>query len=310
MGEADRYQEYKIRKRQFTLGQPGNALMWLFAFNVIFYLVLLTIKTGLSVNEQSQNVFYTQVVNWFQLPAGLLKLSERPWTTLTYMFSDVALLRALSNMLWLWAFGSILQNLTGNKKLIPVYLYGGLSGALFFIVASNLIPSNKAALDTAGLLGANAAIMSVAVAATLIAPDYRFFSHIRGGIPIWVLTVVYIAIDLAGVASQQAAQAIAHIGGAAAGLLFVLLLRRQIDGSNWMNNVYGWVINLFNPDRKKKNNSVKEKVFYKAGNRKPFSKTSNITEQRIDEILDKISQKGYRYLTEEEKNILRRASEE
>jgi membrane associated rhomboid family serine protease len=310
MGEADRYQEYKIKKYRFTLGQPGNALMWLFAFNVIFYLVLLTIKTGLSVNEQSQHVFYTQVVNWFQLPAGLSKLSERPWTTLTYMFSDVALLRAISNMLWLWAFGSILQNLTGNKKLIPVYLYGGLAGALFFIVASNLIPSNKVALDTAGLLGANAAIMSVAVAATLIAPDYRFFSHIRGGIPIWVLTVVYIAIDLAGVASHQAAQAIAHIGGAAAGSLFVLLLRRQIDGSNWMNNVYGWVINLFNPERKKKNNPVKEKVFYNAGNRKPFSKTSNVTEQRIDEILDKISQKGYRYLTEEEKNILRRASEE
>jgi hypothetical protein len=30
----------------------------------------------------------------------------------------------------------------------------------------------------------------------------------------------------------------------------------------------------------------------------------------VDEILDKISQKGYNYLTEDEKNILRRASEE
>lgn len=310
MGEADRYQEYKIRKRQFTLGQPGNALVWLFAFNVIFYLVLLTIKTGLSVNEQSQNVFYTQVVNWFQLPASLPKLGERLWTVLTYMFSDVVLFRAISNMLWLWAFGSILQNLTGNKKLIPVYLYGGLAGALFFILAGNLIPANKTAIDTNNLLGANASVMAVAVAATMIAPDYRFFRHIRGGIPIWVLTVLYIVIDLAGVASQNTTHAIAHIGGGVAGLLFVLLLRRQVDMSNWMNNLYSWFVDLFNPNKKKKRYSVKEKVFYNAGNRKPFSKTSNVTEQRIDEILDKINQKGYKYLTDEEKAILKKAGEE
>ena len=37
MGEADRYQEYKIKKYRFTLGQPGNALMWLFAFNIANY---------------------------------------------------------------------------------------------------------------------------------------------------------------------------------------------------------------------------------------------------------------------------------
>ena len=310
MGEADRYQEYKIRKRQFSLGQSGNALMWLFVFNVIFYLVLLTIKTGLSVNEQSQSVFHAQVVAWFQLPASLTKLGERAWTIFSYMFSDVVLFRAISNMLWLWAFGSILQNLTGNKKLIPVYLYGGLAGALFFILASNLIPASKTSIDTAGLLGANASIMAVAVTVTMISPDYRFFRHIRGGIPIWVLTIIYIVIDLAGVASQDPAQAIAHIGGGAAGLSFVLLLRRQIDGSNWMNNLYSRFIDLFDPDKKKKSHSVKEKVFYNTGNRKPFSKTANITEQRVDEILDKINQKGYEYLTEEEKNILRRASEE
>lgn len=310
MGEADRYQEYKIKKQRFTLGQADNALMWLFAFNVIFYLVLLTIKVGLSVNEQSQNVFYTQVADWFQLPASLSKFSGRPWTVLSYMFSDVVLFRAVSNMLWLWAFGSILQNLTGNKKLIPVYLYGGLAGALFFILASYLIPVNKETIDTAGLLGANTSIMAIAVAATMIAPDYRFFRHIRGGIPIWVLTVAYIVIDLAGVASQNKAQAIAHVGGGLAGLSFVLLLRRNIDGSAWMNNLYGWFINLFNPDKKNSSYSVKEKVFYNTGNRKPFNKTANVTEQRIDEILDKINQKGYQHLTEEEKTILKRASEE
>ena len=160
------------------------------------------------------------------------------------------------------------------------------------------------------LLGANAAVIAVAVAATMIAPNYRFFRHIRGGIPIWILTVIYIAIDVAGVAAQPAAQPIAHIGGAVAGVLFVILLQHKTDGSIWMNNLYHWFINLFNPNKNKVKSSVKDKVFYNTGNRRPYNKTSNITGQRVDEILDKISQKGYEHLTNEEKEILKRASED
>ena len=310
MGESDRFIDYKIKKQRFTLGQPDNALMWLFVLNVIFFLVLATIKVAVSVNDNSDAVFYSQVVNWFYLPADVFKLGSRPWTVLTYMFSDVEVFRAISNMLWLWAFGGILQNLTGNRKLIPVYLYGGFAGAVFFIAASYLIPTNKAIIDSANLLGANTGVLAVAVAATIIAPNYRFFRNIRGGIPVWVLTIVYIAIDLAGVAVQPAAQPIAHIGGAVAGFLFVMLLKNGMDGSTWMNNLYSWFINLFNPKKNKERNTVKEKVFYNTGNRSPYKKTSNVTEQRVDEILDKINQKGYNYLTKEEKDILKRASED
>ena len=51
-------------------------------------------------------------------------------------------------------------------------------------------------------------------------------------------------------------------------------------------------------------------MFYNTGTRNPYHKTSNVTEQRVDEILDKISQKGYNALTKEEKDILKRASED
>lgn len=310
MGESDRYIDYRIKKQRFTLGNPDNALMWLFAINVIFFLILQTIRVAINVNDHSDAVFYSQVTGNFQLPASLLNLSKKPWTIISFMFSDVNLMRAFSNMLWLWGFGSVLQNLTGNRKLIPVYLYGGFAGALFFIVAVYLIPTNRAIIDAMGLLGANAPVMAVAVAATAIAPNYRFFSHIRGGIPIWVLTAIYIAIDLAGVAAGPAATPIAHLGGAAAGFLFVKMLKNNIDGSDWMNNFYNWFINLFNPNKKKKTNTVKERVFYNTGTRTPYQKTSNVTEQRVDEILDKINQKGYNALTKEEQDILKRASED
>jgi membrane associated rhomboid family serine protease len=310
MGESDRYIDYKLKKKRFTLGQPDNALMWLFAINVIFFLILLTIKVAINVNDHSSAAFNTQVVNWFQLPGSLVSLSKKPWTLISYMFSDVELMRALSNMLWLSAFGAVLQNLTGNKKIIPVYLYGGFAGAIFFIAAVYLIPTNKAVINSLGLLGANASVMAVAIAATMIAPSYRFFKDIRGGIPIWILTVIYVAIDLASIAQGPAAFPIAHIGGAFAGFLFVKMLKNNMDGSEWMNNFYNWFINLFNPNKKKQTNCVKERVFYNIGSKSPYNKTSIVTEQRVDEILDKINQKGYDHLTKEEKDILKRASED
>ncbi|HUS00287.1 MAG TPA: DUF6576 domain-containing protein, partial [Chitinophagaceae bacterium] len=121
---------------------------------------------------------------------------------------------------------------------------------------------------------------------------------------------LYVIIDFAGVSGLSAAYNISHLAGAFTGFMFVFSLRRGSDWSLWMNDLYDWFINLFNPDKKASaKRRIKEKVFYNTGNQKPFVKRSNITQQRIDEILDKINQKGYHLLTEEEKNILKRAGE-
>ena len=312
MGEADRYSEYKkIKRNKFTLGQDGNALVALFTLNVIFFLVLLMAQVVYFFYQQTPQLYNAQVVQWFELPSSLSKLSERPWTILTYMFSDTGqnLIRIISNMLWLWAFGYILQEMTGNDKLIPIYIYGGVLGGIVFIAANYLIPPLRILGNSTALLGANAGTMAVAMATTTLSPNHKFFTQIRGGIPIWVLMAAYLFIDLVGVASLNAAYSLSHLAGATAGFVFVLLLRKGKDGSVWMNRLYDWFINLFNPDKKSKT-SVKEKVFYNTGNRTPYSKQAIVTQQRVDEILDKINQKGFEFLTEEEKKILKKASEE
>jgi len=312
MGETDRYQDYKkAPRRKFNLGQDSNAVMNLFVLNVIFFLLLLLIQVTYFFYQQTPELYNAQVLQWFELPASLTKLSERPWTLLTYMFTDTGnhIMRILSNMLWLWAFGYILQEMTGNDKIIPIYIYGGLLGGIVFIAANYLIPPIQSQVGRAALLGANAASISVAMATTTLSPNHKFFTMIRGGIPIWVLMAVYLIIDFVGVASLSAAYSLSHLGGALAGFLFVVFLRRGKDGSVWMNTLYDWFINLFNPYKKSKP-SVKDKVFYNTGNRKPFNKTSNITQQRVDEILDKINQRGYHFLTDEEKDILKKAAED
>ena len=311
MGESDRYGEFKNPKKGMLLGDDGNAMVALFAINIIFFLLLMLIQVAYYYMQQSTAVYNAEIVQWFALPASITKLSERPWTIVTYMFSDTGLniIRLISNMIWLWAFGYLLQQMAGNDKLIPIYIYGGLLGGIVFIAAHYIIPPLQPSTNTSVLLGANAGTLAVAMATTTLSPDYRFFTQIRKGIPIWVLMSIYIIIDFAGIADKGAAYSLSHLGGALAGFLFVVFLRRGRDGSLWMNQFYTWLMNLFNPYKKPSKEKIKETVFYNTGKRKPFEKTTNITQQRVDEILDKISQKGYHFLTEEEKDILKKASE-
>ena len=76
-----------------------------------------------------------------------------------------------------------------------------------------------------------------------------------------------------------------------------------------MNDFFDWVNNLFNPDKPKKGKNSKDELFYRSSV-SPYTKTPNLTQQRVDEILDKINQHGYNYLTGEEKELLKRAGEE
>ncbi|MEO5781947.1 MAG: rhomboid family intramembrane serine protease [Ginsengibacter sp.] len=308
MGESERYLGY--RKRKISFGADGNALMILISINVIFFITVWFLQIIYYITQSPTGNFESQVLPLFIMPAKLSALVQKPWTVLTYMFVHIRVLTVITNLLWLWAFGSILQSITGNRKIIPVYIYGGIAGAIAFVAANYLIPQLKPGIDNSFIHGANAATMAIAVATTALAPDYRFFKMLNGGIPIWVLTLLYVIIDFTGVSGMSAAYNISHLAGAFIGFMFVFSLRRGSDWSLWMNNFYDWFMNLFNPDKKVvAQQRVKERVFYKTGNQKPFVKKSNITQQRIDEILDKINQKGYHLLTEEEKNILKRAGD-
>ncbi|HLG39701.1 MAG TPA: rhomboid family intramembrane serine protease, partial [Chitinophagaceae bacterium] len=204
----------------------------------------------------------------------------------------------------------ILQDLTGNRKIFPVFLYGGLAGGLAFILSYNFLPALKGQLAISTALGASAGVMAIAVAATFIAPGYRIFPMLNGGIRLWIITAIYLIIDLATIPGGNPGGHIAHLAGAATGFLYMYFFRMGHDWGEWMNNFWDWLTNLFNPDKPKKGKKlIKEELFYKATT-KPYKKTPNVTAQKVDEILDKISQEGYDSLSDEEKDLLKRASQD
>jgi membrane associated rhomboid family serine protease len=302
----------KEYKRRLSLGQDGNALVMLIAINLVIFVLFAFVKViyYFSYDQPAADAnFGGDIYNNLALPASLYEFVRKPWTLITHMFYHYSVWHIISNMLWLWAFGYIFQDLTGSRKIIPVYIYGALAGAIAFMGAFHVIPTLKEHVDNANAVGASAGIMAIAIATTTIAPNYRIFPMLNGGIPLWVLTMIFLIIDLATIPGANSGGHIAHLGGALAGYLFIYTLRRGYDGSEWMNNFYDWFNNLFNPSRPAKRRKVKHELFYKSKTQ-PFTKTPNLTQQKVDEILDKINQKGYSHLTEEEKELLKRASKE
>jgi membrane associated rhomboid family serine protease len=290
------------------LGQGNNSLIMLFAINALAFVILKFILLIYQMSGLDPKAYYTNIFNWFTLPADITKLGTRPWTIFTSMFAHDNVWAVLPAMFWLGVFGYVLQDLTGNKRLIPIYVYGGLAGAFFYVVSYYLIPELQPSIPVATLFGSNAAIMAVAVATTAVKPDYRFFPMINGGIPLWIVTLVFVIVDIASIHLGDPGKYLAHIAGGATGFIFIYQLRKGRDWSIGMNSFFDWFNNLFNPNKKQKAKNSKDEFFYKVQGSHPYKRIPNVTQKRIDEILDKINMEGYHLLTDEEKDILRRAS--
>jgi membrane associated rhomboid family serine protease len=302
--------EDSYRKRM-NLGQDGNALVHLIIINAVLFVILKFVFVIYLLADLQKEAYYNNVFRWFVFPADVEKLAIRPWTLLTYMFSDDRVFRFVSNMFWLWSFGYILQDITGNRKLAPIYIYGGITGALIYLLSYHILPKLQVHIPTSVLSGANPAIMAVAIATTTVSPDYRIFPMINGGIPLWVLTLVFILINFSSISYGDSGLYLANLGAAGMGFLFIYQVRKGNDWSLWMNQFFDWCNDLFNPNKKKKTKSTpRDEFFYNVSGTQPFKKIPNITQKRIDDILDKINQQGYRFLTDEEKDILKRAAEE
>lgn len=304
MLQEDRY------KKKMILGQDGNSLVMLLAILTIVFCIFKFIYIVFHLGGLITSAYRPTVFDWFALPANPLRLLERPWTLITYMFMHDRVFHLLGNLLWLWAFGYILRDLAGNRKLIPIFLYGGVAGALLFIISFNIFPPLVQQMPLTTLEGASGGVMAVAIATTALAPHYRIFPMINGGIPLWVLTIIFVIIDFASIPGQNGGGHIAHLGGAAMGFVITYQLKRGSDWTAWISRFFDWVNDLFNPSKKSWKKTARKDLYYNNKGAQPFKKIPNITQHRVDAILDKINQQGYRHLTEEEKEILKRAAEE
>ena len=293
-----------------VLGQDGNSLTTLLIINAVIFVLINFVKIVYLMTGDTEATFISEVLNWFTLPADPRILATRPWTLLTYMFAHYSIWLLISNLLWLWCFGYILQDLAGNKKIIPIYLYSGFIGGIFFMLCLSAFPALRANISTISpMMGAGPATMALAIATTTLSPRYKIFPLINGGIPLWVLSSVFVLIHFATNGLSHPGFAAAEFAGGLFGYIFIWQMKKGNDWSEWMLNLATWTSDLFNPSRKHLTTAEKSRLFYKS-TQQPYQKTPHVTQQRIDELLDKINQKGYHLLTDEEKEFLKKASKE
>jgi membrane associated rhomboid family serine protease len=282
-----------MSNRKMLLGEDSNALVFLFAVNMIIFVLISFLKTVYFLTDTPLELFERQIVDWFRMPSSFGAVMYKPWTFLIHFFSQYHFWQLVSSMLWLWSFGYIFQDLSGNKHIIPVYIYAGATGAIGFLTANALLPS----LGNGGqpIMGAGASVVGIAVATTVLAPKYKLFPLVYGGIPIWVLTLIFLVLDFS-TSMVIPSILISHIIAALVGFGYMKLLQNGTNTGDWMIRFYQWGNAMFEPAelREKKSSGV----------------NNPSKENELNAILDKMNMVGYDNLTENEKAFLKSASQE
>lgn len=250
-----------------------------------------------------------------------------PWQLVTYQFMHSLndIFHLLFNMYILWIFGSQLERIWGSDKFLAFYLLSGIAGGvvqLFFMGDIQVTPAGNMAIPNT--VGASAAVMGTVVGLATLYPNQQIFMF-----PLFIpiklkwLAIAYVVFDLFyGITGTGGNVAnFAHVGGALAGYILVK------NGDKW--GVFTAMSNFFDLFKKKKTYSSQssfsqqnanvhrmyntqknyQKAYKSYEKPNPNPKKYNIqgeeiTQRRIDEILDKISVAGYQNLTDKEKDIL------
>src|SRR5690606_5030406 len=217
----------------------------------------------------------------------------------------------LFNMLILYCFGRIAGDLLGDHRMLPLYLYSGLAGALVYLITAPMIYSGETQL-----LGASGAVMGIVAAAAMTAPDYQMRLLFLGDVRLKYIFVGLLVLDLIAIANLgNVGGHMAHLGGAAFVLLYVRMLRQGID----MTSGFQRLMRLFDRPTRRPHPPVRRRVPLEIRHRSQVSTSASSmvvpdggqdedNQDRLDAILDKIKRSGMSSLSEEEKQFLHEAS--
>jgi membrane associated rhomboid family serine protease len=280
-------------KLTFKKGSSLNRLIYL---NIAVFLIL-TLFAVISFLLKNPEIS-EKTLNLISVPSSLGIFLTRPWTLITYMFVHKDVWHILFNMLWFYWFGTIFLEYLDQRKLVAVYLLGGISGALVYILSFNIFPAFSGVVAESVAIGASASVMAVVIAIAVYVPDYTVQLFLFGKVKIKYLALAIFVFTSIMDFSVNSGGKLAHIGGAFFGYFYTLNLRQGRDIGKGMNRIIDFFATLFKPRRKLKVTHKKVATEYE------YNKIKADHQVRINIILDKISKGGYDSLTKEEKEIL------
>jgi membrane associated rhomboid family serine protease len=277
--------------------RQGSVVIKLIYINVAVFLIVNIVYLFFTLFKINGFSF----ISFLAVPSDVGVLFHKPWSLFTYMFYHEEILHILFNLLWLFWFGKIFLEFLDSKKLLSLYIFGGLSGAALFILFFNIFPAFQSQIG-APMLGASAAIMAIVIAISFYVPNYEVYLLFLGRIKLKYIALVSIILDIILIRYENAGGHIAHLGGALYGYLYITQLKKGKDIVRGYISIFDGIAKWFKP-KKKMNVSCKRPVDDFEYNKSKFDK-----QKEIDRILDKIAKGGYDSLTKDEKDFLFRSS--
>lgn len=279
----------------------GSSLTKLIYINIAVFLAVSIVSViGYLLNNQAIS---SNALNLLSVPSSLKALLIRPWTIITYMFTHKDILHILFNMLWLYWFGIIFLEYLDTRKMVAVYLWGGICGALVYIISFNIFPAFNQVVTESVAIGASASVMAIVISIAAYVPDYSVNLLLLGRLKIkYVALAIFILTSFMDFSVNSGGK-LAHIGGALFGYVYSQNLRRGRDLGRGINRIIDFIVTMFKPRKKLKVTYKKPADDYE------YNRAKAEHQEKINKILDKISKGGYDSLTKEEKDLLFRESQ-
>jgi membrane associated rhomboid family serine protease len=276
----------------------STALFQLLAINVVVFLVLTLSRTVLFLSSAGRD-WVDEAVRMLALPADPQEWLYQPWAMFTYMFLHSDFFHLLFNLLLLFWMGKLYTEYLGNRRLWGTYLLGGISGGVFYMLAYNLLPVFVGGIEDLRLIGASAAVIAVMVAIATLLPEYTVHLLLIGPVRLKFVALTAVLLYFISIPFGNAGGQIAHLGGAFAGWLSVVQLRKGRDLTAFMR-----ALEKLGTGRRHLTVVRRSDL----SNDERHRQEAVASQELVDRILDKINKTGFDSLTKSEKEILYRAS--
>lgn len=293
--------------QEFKMGTNLTRIIYI-NIGVFISLFLLRLISWLTTGSPESIVYYFFIEN-IQTYLNPQALLSKPWTILTYMFTHEGFFHILMNMLMLYWMGRIFIDLLQGKRFVAIYLLGGISGALFALLAYAVLPAFQSIISSGNavpMIGASASVMAITAAIGTYVPHYEIYMLFFGKVKLKYIAIALVIIDLLMLPEgTNAGGRFAHLGGALFGFLWARNIKQGTDISKWFMHFMDTCVTWFKP-RKKMHVSYRNKT--KTGSYVNYQdikpEKPNYSQKQIDAILDKIAKSGYESLSAKEKEIL------
>ncbi|TAE71479.1 MAG: rhomboid family intramembrane serine protease [Bacteroidetes bacterium] len=296
-----------------AFNRPNNAVIKIIFINIFVWLALNITHTIAFLMKMEAN--YLQIERWLLLPANLGEFMYQPWTLITYFFIHKDLFHILFNMLAFYWFGQIIEEFLGSRRVISLYVLGGIAGGIMFLTIYPFLPQFNIVAG-ANLKGASAGVFAIVVGAATLRPTYVMHLLLIGAVEIKWIAATYVILSVIFLRGGNAGGDLSHLGGALMGYIFIRQLQNGNDWGTWIHKILRWVTNIFSGNKSKKTRNANMRPSHAkqtqtsgktnsnySGNysTKASNLSTNIPNQEeIDRILDKINDSGWKSLTKDE----------